>query len=356
MMTKARDRALYYVLYSGNLYGTERMALATLKAVQQDLGVCLVAPRGPVHGAARADGIATIEYAGKKDLALKLRQAWRGGPSPAVITTSVTQALVALGVSATLSRRRIVHLHAVHGGTEAHGAYGRKAWLNRLPIRQIAVSPYVGRRLVEHGVRPQRIALLENFLTDDRIASAPLRPAFTAQGAKKIVVVSRVDAVKQLPLLFAALDADPSLVGKIEIAVIGDGPQKPEYEALAREKYRSVRFVGWQDDVPRVLAEADTLVHLNHEEPFGLVVLEAMAARLPVLVPDGGGAGEIVRQAEGAGRLFAAGDARDLARKLARLADEDPSALNALAETGHRLARERYSEAARRKTLLGLLG
>ena len=51
-------------------------------------------------------------------------------------------------------------------------------------------------------------------------------------------------------------------------------------------------------DIPRHMAEADLLVHTCPAEPFGLVILEAMAVNLPVLVTDAAGWSAIVQDAE----------------------------------------------------------
>ena len=86
-----------------------------------------------------------------------------------------------------------------------------------------------------------------------------------------------------------------------------------------------VEFRGFREDIWRELASLDVLVHASViPEPFGQVVLEGMAAGLPVIAPDEGGPAEVI--ADGAtGRLFASRDADALAAAM-RALGADPQA------------------------------
>ena len=83
-----------------------------------------------------------------------------------------------------------------------------------------------------------------------------------------------------------------------------------------------VRFTGYRDDVPAVMNALDLLVLPSRDEPFGIVVLEAMAAGRPIVATDSGGVPEIVRDGEEA-LLVPPGDVERMADAIARLlADE----------------------------------
>jgi glycosyltransferase involved in cell wall biosynthesis len=84
-----------------------------------------------------------------------------------------------------------------------------------------------------------------------------------------------------------------------------------------------IHFLGTRSDVSAVLAAADLFCHPNQSaEPFGLAIVEAMRAGLPVVASALGGPGEIVT-AE-CGRLVAAADPRALALALRGLIDDAP--------------------------------
>ena len=99
-----------------------------------------------------------------------------------------------------------------------------------------------------------------------------------------------------------------------------------------------VRFTGYREDVPAVMNGLDVFVLPSHDEPFGIVVLEAMAAARPIVATDAGGVPDIVRH-EREALLVPVGDAGAMAEAVVRLlADED------LAGSLGRAAQERVRE------------
>jgi glycosyltransferase involved in cell wall biosynthesis len=77
--------------------------------------------------------------------------------------------------------------------------------------------------------------------------------------------------------------------------------------ALRAQAGPRIEIAGPIDDVPRALADSHLLLHCADAEPYGMVLVEALAAGRPVVAPAAGGPLEIV--ADGAGRLYPPGDA-----------------------------------------------
>ena len=77
--------------------------------------------------------------------------------------------------------------------------------------------------------------------------------------------------------------------------MVGDGPERPAAEALARELGISedTRFVGKQEQMEEILPIADLFLLTSEYESFGLAALEAMAAAVPVVSTNAGGLPEI---------------------------------------------------------------
>ena len=103
-----------------------------------------------------------------------------------------------------------------------------------------------------------------------------------------------------------------------------------------------VSFLGFREDVPALLAEADILVHASTlGEPFGQVVIEGMAAGKPVIATDGGALPEIVLPGI-TGLLIPMGDAPAMAEAIRTLLG-DPARAAAMGEAGRQRVRERFT-------------
>lgn len=99
----------------------------------------------------------------------------------------------------------------------------------------------------------------------------------------------------------------------------------------------AVHFLGHSDDIPTVLAAIDLLAHTSvSPEPFGRVIVEAMAAGRPVITPAEGGGIEIVVDGV-TGRWFEPRDAHSLAQAIIDLVTH-PEAAHAMGRTGRERA------------------
>lgn len=104
---------------------------------------------------------------------------------------------------------------------------------------------------------------------------------------------------------------------------------------------RRIVFLGMVQDVPSLLQSSDVLVHCSiSPEPLGQVIIEAMAATVPVVAANLGAPAEIIRDGVD-GRLYTAGDHAGLAHVLRELLD-DPAARCRLAMAGRQTVEERF--------------
>ena len=344
--------SLVYALHSGQLYGTERMALATALGVSDEYAPSIFAPSGAALAEARLLGFEARAFASPAEFARELRPYFARARSIAFVATGVVHSLACVAWQA-LYRRRIVHLHVVHGGTDERDSYSRKRLLSRLGVRFVAVSPYVKERLVAHGVAPARISVIENFLPVSRTVHAPRRGPFVGRGVRRVLVVSRVDPIKRVDLLLDALDLEPALAD-LEFRVLGEGWDLDALRRRAAAANPNVSFVGFSSAVAEELAATDLLLHLCPVEPFGLAILEAMVADVPVLVAEGGGAGALIEEGV-SGFHFPSDDASALARRLLELRVMPDARLNAAVAGGRRSLAGRFSATARTQDYRRLL-
>lgn len=341
---------LIYVLHCGGLYGTERMALATAGGVADEFRIVIFAPPGGAVEEATRLGMETRTFAKAAELARKLRSELARSDHVAFVSTSVTQSLVYFALN-LVYRRPGCHVHMVHGGDTEWGSYGRKRILNRLPVKVVAVSEYVRKRLLESGVRASRITVVNNFLRQIQLAGRPERAAFSADYISQIekspirraIVVSRLDPQKRVDLLLEAMERN-SLLRNIEVRIFGEGMDSNTLrDRAAAGGLANIRFEGFSKNIPEELAASDLLIHLCATEPFGLVILEAMASGVPVIVPGAGGAGSIVTH-DVSGFHFKADDVGSLEQQLIRIMGMNRLNLDEVVARARELPVGRFSE------------
>jgi glycosyltransferase involved in cell wall biosynthesis len=281
----------------------------------------------------RAAGVAVGElaFAGRFDLRTRLafrRQimAWR----PDVVLTWMNRA------SLLCPRGDFVHVGRLGGYYDLK--YYRRC--DHLIGNTRALVAWAVRR----GWPCERAHYLPNFVPD-MAAATPLDRSLlaTPDTAPLALALGRLHPNKGFDLLLAALAAVP----KVHLWIAGEGALRRPLERLVSRLglVRRVRFLGWREDVPALLRSADFLVCPSRHEPLGNIVLEAWAARLPVVATDSDGPRELIEEGE-SGLLVPQDDAPEaLARAMARLAD-DPALCSRLAAGGRRAFEAGFTEAA----------
>lgn len=318
------------------------MALATACGLSAEFSPLILAPPGPALAEAARLGFATAAFSSSSEFLRLMHRQVAAHRAFAFLATGLQHSLACLGWNA-IYRRRVAHLHMVHGGADESLSYGRKRILNYFPVRFVAVSDFVRERLLAHRVRASQISVIENFLADSD--SRPQRGTFGEPGIQRAVVISRVDPIKKVDLLLDAIAAMPQLQS-LPIRVLGAGWDLERLAARAAHDHPNVSFPGFRAAAAEELAASDLLIHLCPTEPFGLAILEAMAAGVPVLAPNAGGAGALVEDGV-TGFHFRAGDPRDLAGRIAQLRAAPAALLNRVTEAARALLRTRFSPAGR---------
>lgn len=191
----------------------------------------------------------------------------------------------------------------------------------------IAVSAGIGRDLVGKGVPEHKVAVIHNPLPPG-IGTPPERTypwhadlAALGQGPV-IVTAGRLTPVKDHKTLLAAF-AQLRVIRPARLVVFGEGPLMAELNAEADRLgiAGSTLFPGYVNDPAACYAVADLFALSSVSEGFGNVLIEAMAAGVPVVSTDAPhGPREILE--EGAlGRLVPIGDATALAEAMAQTLD-----------------------------------
>lgn len=180
----------------------------------------------------------------------------------------------------------------------------------RAQVMQFAARAHWDKLHVVHcGVEPARYAQRQ-----------------AGSSGQRLLFVGRLAAVKGVPVLFAALAQLRPAFPALHLLLIGDGPERPTIEADARALGLTdlVTFAGYQSQgaVAAALGASDILVLPSFAEGVPVVLMEAMAAGLPVVATPVGGISELVGPESGV--LVPPADAEALAAALrSLLADAD---------------------------------
>lgn len=140
------------------------------------------------------------------------------------------------------------------------------------------------------------------------------------EAAAHLLFVGRLAAVKGVPVLIEAMQGLIVDHPGLRLTLVGDGPEREVLEARAKGLGDHVDFVGYksQDEVAALLREATALVLPSFAEGLPVVLMEALAARVPVVTTRIAGVAELVEDEE-SGLLVPPGDAVALRAALARV-------------------------------------
>ncbi|REJ08023.1 glycosyltransferase [Microbacterium bovistercoris] len=149
-------------------------------------------------------------------------------------------------------------------------------------------------------------------------------PAPAQPRTRSVLMAQRLQPEKDSELGVRAFAASGIADDGWTLDIAGRGPQRERLQQLAAQLgvAESVRLLGFRDDLPELMSRAGMLLASAPFEHFGLTVLEAMSAGLPVVATDAAGHAEMLAPVPG-NALFPPGDATAASALLRRLADDD---------------------------------
>lgn len=305
--------------------GNERQVIAIAAGLRDRGHHVAVSCRkgGPVMAELRALGIAAtgIRPGGDTDPVNALRfAAWlRRERFDAVLLTSWKRAFVS-GWAARVARvpRVVFRIGGIQPIGEKRGRlerYALRRWYHAIIPNSREVARHITSALPDLAAR---VHLVPNGVDIRAQPPAPLRRELgLGPDAVLLAVVGGPERRKGFDLL---IDALPALDGDVHAVLAGAGTPEAT-AAMAERAVRSgvghrVHLLGHRRDVGAVLAGCDAFVLASRSEGFSVAMLEAMAARRPVVAADVGGAWEALAEREGrpaAGWIVQPGDAEALA-------------------------------------------
>lgn len=175
------------------------------------------------------------------------------------------------------------------------------------------------------------------------IEACPRIPA--RDGAMRVLSVASIQPRKGQRMLLEA--AARAAIPGLEVRLAGpveDPAYQRQLEAVAPEVPGGVEFLGWRNDVPELLAEADLFALCSENEGVPYALLEAIHAGVPLIATRAGGIPEVVEDGR-TGLLVDPGDVEALAAALQRAHDRpEEGARRAEAARVHVLRRHRAAD------------
>jgi glycosyltransferase involved in cell wall biosynthesis len=255
---------------------------------------------------------------------------------PHVVHTHAAKAGFLARLAALPLRPRPAIVHTYHGhvlegyfGPVKAGVYRT---LERLLARRsdclIGVSEATVADLVRLGVAPRDrfrvipVGLdLDPFANLDPRPGGPLRDELNvAEDEALVTYVGRIVPIKRPDVLLRAIHAARTAGGRLRLAMVGDGEERPALERLAHRLgiEGAVDFLGYRRDLPAIAAAADCYAVSSDNEGTPVSLIEGGAAARPAVATSVGGVPEVVTPETGI--LVGRRDHDAFANALARLA------------------------------------
>lgn len=355
------------ITYSGALGGAERVLLDFSDALDGES--CLACPAGPLAEAAAARGLRVMPLRAR---ALYLRgQRFRAAARLAAHADEVRELVNALGpelvVASGMRSALAVWLGRIPNRVPVvfdHHDFVPGTWIGALVRRAAASSALVvvpsgavAADIDPGGRLGGRLAVVHPGVDAGAFSRAdgvPGRPP-------EVLVLGTLAPWKRPDLALEALALVRARRPDLRLRLVGAplGPAEERLIAPLRTRASrpdlsgAVEFVGPVTDPREELNRATCLLHCAPREPFGIVLLEALAAGRPVIAPDSAGPREIVNPS--CGFLYPPGDPAGAASALLQVLD-DPDRAAAMGASGRERAIRHFGAACTKARFAQLIG
>jgi glycosyltransferase involved in cell wall biosynthesis len=286
--------------------------------------------------------------------------------NPDIIQTHFSKSHFLVWLSAVWRERPWIAFH--HGHTRSAFRlriyHGLDRWSLRFPRQIIAVSHALARQLVAQGLRRDQITVLHNAVelpnAGQETDATRLQAVRTRLGIRStdrvVLAIGRLSKEKAHTDLVATmarlLKLQPDL--HVRLLIVGEGPERAGIEEAVRSAGLQdvVKLAGHENDVSGYYEIADVMAIPSLSEGSPNVLLEAMAAGVPVVSTAVGGIPEIVGNGKHA-ILVPPGDPAAMAGAIDVLLSNSDTA-DKLARAARNLAAAKYSPEQRARLLIKL--
>ena len=292
------SKTVLHILNTNSYSGAENVAITIIrhfKKKNSDFRLVYVSLDGPIKNVLQSNG---IEFEPIKKVCIKEIKRVVKKYKPAVIhahdfTASIISAL------STCKTPIISHIHNNSPWIKKLGVYSIAYGITCLRYKKIlGVSPSVFDEYIFGKCFKNKELVMPNPIDLERIREAA--NSATISGAYDVVFLGRLTQSKN-PLLFVDIINELSKTQKVSACMIGDGALRDEVERKIKENNLEniITLVGFIENPHGILNQSKILCLPSTWEGFGLVAVEALALKKPVVASPVGGIPTIIKGEEG---------------------------------------------------------
>lgn len=340
-LSRANHKKAHYTVLTGGLPEyMERIKSLDKKITQVAHAMPRLKPIGP-RSALRA-------LSAVKNLAQSIRER-----SPDIIVTNSIRAHIIGTYAARKTGKPIIWM--IHDFTFPNFFIKKLAQTpEKIIVPSQAVAEYTKKQIPEE--LHEKIIIIPNGIDLEKVDATPLddnlRPKKIAPGTPLIGIIGRIDRWKGQDKVISALTRILEKIPDAHLLIIGEpsahDPKTLEFDRAIRKKVEeiglveNVTFTGFVKNVYGAIKGLSCLVHASTEpEPFGRVVIEAMACGVPVVAGNLGGPGEVVRSGQ-TGLLVNPNNPGEIAQAVIQILT-DPNLAKNLSGRARLAVEERYA-------------
>ena len=226
------------------------------------------------------------------------------------------------------------------------------SWFDKLLLnrfnRIVVISEEIKQDILKSGVSENKVTVIDNGIDISRFSnkhkSNDFLKEYNIKPAKKIIgTIGRLSEEKGQKFFIEAAKVLLEKYPDLFFMIVGDGPLKEELQTKALH-YRiqdHLIFTGISDNIPKILAGMDIFVLPSLTEGLPMVLLEAMAAKKPIIATDVGAIPRVISDRK-SGHLIKPGNTNELIEALTILLN-DQSYTSRIAQNGYETAINKYS-------------
>ena len=359
-MTQNRKKRVLHLVSSNGLYGAERVILN----LAQDEGTLSYVgalynrhnPHLEMIDEAKKMGLKTAVFnsRGRADLKtiFDIKKFLRDNQIDILHTHNYKSDIVGFGAVLLGKSKWVATNHVWHGLDRKSRFYERiDAFVLRFAAQVVAVSSEIKKDLVAKNIPEGKVHVIDNGIDIARFSRPrPMEKLKEALGIHKddavVTIVGRLSPEKGHETFLKAAKDVLSKKQNVRFLIVGDGPIGAELRVMAAKLSLNghVTFTGVRKDMDGIYAVSDLMVNASSIEGLPMTILEAMAAKVVLIVTPVGAVPKVIRHGIN-GVIFPTGDELGLSKEICSLID-DPSRRESLTERAYRDVCDRFSSAA----------